>query len=101
MLDARNYFATSGPAPEFRFNDFGGNIGGPIRKEKAFCFRKCEGARQRSGMTGSGTVPSALERSEVEATSPQITPILNMFPIGTSAGPDQFTDNYRTTQVSD
>ena len=24
-----------------------------------------------------------------------------MFPIGTSAGPDQFTDNYTTTQVSD
>src|SRR5580693_6143096 len=27
ILDARNFFATTGPAPEFRFNDFGGNIG--------------------------------------------------------------------------
>src|SRR5580658_2562392 len=101
ILDARNFFATTGPAPEFRFNDFGGNIGGPIRKWKTFFFLNYEGSRQRIGITGSGTVPSALERSEAEATSPQLTPILNMFPIGTSAGPDQFTDNYTTTQVSD
>ena len=101
ILDARNFFATTGPAPEFRLNDFGGNIGGPIRREKTFFFLNYEGSRQRIGITGSGTVPSALERSAVEAASPQLTPILNMFPIGTSAGPDQFTDNYTTTQVSD
>jgi hypothetical protein len=101
VLDARNFFATTGTAPEFRFNDFGGNIGGPIRKGKTFFFLNYEGSRQRIGITGSGTVPSALERSEVEATSPQLTPILNMFPIGTSAAADQFTDNYTTTQVSD
>src|ERR1700751_3126944 len=101
ILDARNFFATTGPAPEFRFNDFGGNIGGPIRRGKTFFFLNYEGSRQRIGITGSGTVPSALERSEVESTSPQLTPILIMFPIGTSAGPDQLTDNYTTTQVSD
>jgi len=101
ILDARNFFATTGPAPEFRFNDFGGNIGGPIRKENTFFFLNYEGSRQRIGITGSGTVPSAFERSAVDASSPQLTPILNMFPIGTSAGPDQFTDNYTTTQVSD
>jgi Carboxypeptidase regulatory-like domain/TonB dependent receptor len=99
IFDARNFFATTGPAPEFRFNDFGGNIGGPIRMEKTFFFLNYEGSRQRIGITGSGTAPSALERSEVEAAFPQLIPILNLFPIGTSVGPDQFTDDYTTTQV--
>jgi len=76
ILDSRNFFATTGPAPEFRFNDFGGNIGGPIRKEKTFVFLNYEGSRQRIGITGSGTVPSALERSEVEATSPLTSAML-------------------------
>ena len=101
ILDARNFFANTGPAPEFRFNDFGSNIGGPIRKGKTFFFLNYEGSRQRIGITGSGTVPSALERREVESTSPQLAPILNMFPIGTSAGSDQFTDNYTITHVLD
>jgi hypothetical protein len=34
ILDARNFFATTGPAPEFRFNDFGSNIGAPSAKKR-------------------------------------------------------------------
>jgi Carboxypeptidase regulatory-like domain/TonB dependent receptor len=101
VLDARNFFATTGPAPEFRFNDFGANIGGPIRKDKTFFFLNYEGSRQRIGITGSGTVPSATERADVQAQSPQLAPILAMFPIGTSTTADPLTDNYTTTQVSD
>ena len=59
----------------FGFNNFGGNIGGPMRRGKAFYFGNYEGSRQRIGITGTGTVPSALLRSRVLATSPALTPL--------------------------
>ena len=46
VLDARNYFATTGPKPELRQNQFGGSIGGPIQKNKTFFFGDYEGFRQ-------------------------------------------------------
>lgn len=101
ILDARNFFATAPTAkPEFRYNNFGGNIGGPIRKNSTFFFANYEGSRQRIGITGSGTTPSALLRSEVIATSPQLTDIVNMFPLGTSHTSDPLVDNVTRTSAS-
>ena len=50
-LDARNYFNVA-PAlkPPFRLNQFGGTIGGPIRRQKLFFFANYEGVRQRLGI---------------------------------------------------
>src|SRR5262249_60926081 len=42
-LDARNYFAPERAA--FRQNQFGGTIGGPIKKQKAFFFGDYQGTR--------------------------------------------------------
>ncbi len=86
-LDASNFFALT--KPEFRFNDFGANIAGPIRRDKTFYFVNYEGSRQLVGITANGTVPSPLAISEVQATSPQLQPILDQMPAGISPVPDQ------------
>ncbi len=69
-LDARNYFEV-GPKGEFRLNQFGVTLGGPIfipkvydgRKHKTYIFGDYQGTRiiQASPITSS--VPTALERA--------------------------------------
>ncbi len=56
-LDARQFFDAK--IPPFRQNQFGGSIGGPIRKEKTFFFANYEGFRESQGNTVIGTLPSA------------------------------------------
>ncbi len=56
-LDAKSFFATT---PEkFNLNQFGGSIGGPIRKNKTFFFLDGEQKDQLHGITFTGLVPSA------------------------------------------
>ena len=59
-LDATNYFAKT--VEPLKQNQFGGTIGGPIRKDKTFLFAFYEGFRNRQGETKGATVPSVLER---------------------------------------
>ena len=99
-LDARNFFANTGPKPPFRFNDFGGNVGGPIIKDKTFYFLNYEGSRQRVGITGTGLVPSDDLRQQALAKSPALRPILEMFPRGTSRTANALVDNFTTAQTS-
>ncbi len=61
ILDARDYFSRTGPKPELRQNQFGGSIGGPIVKDKAFFFFDYEGFRQVKGVTSTSTVPTLYE----------------------------------------
>jgi Carboxypeptidase regulatory-like domain len=55
-LDAKSYFATS--AEKFNLNQFGGAIGGPIRKDKTFLFVDGEQKDQLHAITFSGLVPT-------------------------------------------
>jgi len=63
-LDARNAFATTGPKPEYRQNDFGGSAGGPIWKNKTFFFSDVEFDRAVIGITSTETVPTAAEQTD-------------------------------------
>ncbi len=60
-LDAKNFFDRPSPfpIPEYRLNDFGATIGGPILKNRTFFFVDYEGTRERQGQTIVTTVPTA------------------------------------------
>jgi len=60
-LDARNFF-DQGYVPPFRRNQFGGALGGPIRKNKLFLFGNYEGFRQSLAETSVSVVPDNLTR---------------------------------------
>ena len=63
-LDARNFFApATEPKPKYIRNQFGGSIGGPIKRESLFFFADYEGTRSREGITRITNVPTALERA--------------------------------------
>ena len=61
-LDARNYF-DQGNIPQFQRNQFGGAVGGPIRKDRAFVFANYEGFRQNLGLSDVTLVPDNGARS--------------------------------------
>jgi hypothetical protein len=55
-LDSRNFFALVNP--EYRQNQFGGSVGGPLKKDKTFFFGDYEGFRQVQGLTYTASVPT-------------------------------------------
>jgi hypothetical protein len=68
-LNARNYFAQPGPKPEYRRNQYGLTLGGPIQKNKTFFFVDWQGTRLRTGLTRFSTVPTTAQRGGVFTTA--------------------------------
>src|SRR3989454_12019945 len=67
-LDARNFFAPE--KPSFRRNQFGGVLGGPIKKDQTFFFGAYEGQRRGQQEAGLATVPSlALRNGDFSSVS--------------------------------
>jgi carboxypeptidase family protein/TonB-dependent receptor-like protein len=67
-LNARNFFATSNPP--LVFNQFGGNMGGPILKDRTFFFGSYEGTRNAVGRVASFQVETQQLRDLVNRTAP-------------------------------
>lgn len=62
VLNARGFFDTN--KPDFKQNQFGGTIGGPIRKDRTFFFGSYEGRRIRQGIPSDVvTVATNAERT--------------------------------------
>jgi Carboxypeptidase regulatory-like domain len=51
-----------GLRPNFQRNQFGGSMGGPLKKDKVFIFANYEGFRQRLGKSSVAVVPDAQAR---------------------------------------
>jgi hypothetical protein len=60
-LDAKSFFATG--TEKFNLNQYGGSIGGPIRKNKLFFFVDGEQKSQRHGTPFTGLVPTDAMRA--------------------------------------
>lgn len=89
-LDAKNFFET-GPKALFHRNQFGGALGGPIRKDHTFFFVDYEGNRQSKGIPHVDTLPTPNARlgnlsSGSVTVDPQAAAYLNeLYPVPTAA----------------
>jgi hypothetical protein len=72
VLDAENFFDTK--KIPFRRNQFGGSVGGPIRKDRTFFFANYEGIRQSLGITNVDVVPSQAAQQGTLCSIPQPGP---------------------------
>src|SRR5690242_5284247 len=64
VFDARDYFSDPNqPKPVLQRNQFGGTLGGPIVKNKAFLFGSFERTPENDGITYVTTVPTAAMRT--------------------------------------
>lgn len=62
-FDARNYFNPApNPKGDFKRNQFGGTLGGPIKRDKVFFFVDYQGSREIVGSTESLLLPSLVDR---------------------------------------
>ena len=63
VFDAKNFFdSPAAPIPPFRQNQFGGSLGGPVRKNKTFFFLSYEGQTVRKSLTQTFSVPTVAMR---------------------------------------
>jgi hypothetical protein len=94
-LDARNPFDTA--KQPFRLNQFGGSLGGPIRRNRTFFFANFEGLQQRLSQTLTNDVPSGAFRAR--AAHPAIQQLLKRYPAGLEGTASADIDRIRASRA--
>jgi carboxypeptidase family protein/TonB-dependent receptor-like protein len=120
-FNANDFFSIRQGAakPDHKQNDFGGNLGGPIVKGRAFFFGDVEATRLTQGVIRQTVVPSALERQGIfsgtvrdpltglpfpnnTVPSDRVDPIarqlMDLFPLPNASGANNF---FRTADTTD
>jgi hypothetical protein len=99
-LEANDWFANRNLLrnPRLRHHDFGGVLGGPLVRDRAFFFLSYEGVRLTSPQVAISEVPSLAAR---QVAPIQLRPFLKAFPIpngeNTKNGLAKFTAGYSDT----
>lgn len=92
-MKAKNYFTPAGrPTGTWLDNQYGGTVGGPLRRNKLFYFVSYEGTRQRRNVPNTLSVPTeAVRRGDFSATGATIYDPFTGNPDGSGRTP--FADN--------
>lgn len=98
-LDARNFF--SARRDRLVQNQFGGNLGGPVLKNRLFFFGSFEGARRRVGQQVVSNVPTNALRARLPQA---LRPFFDLVPPATESTPNpdigvhRRSDQFRTDE---
>ncbi len=95
-FDAKNFFLTDRPVPPLRHNQFGGNLGGPVLRNKLFFFGGYEGVRLRREQIITGNVPTPDLRQAVPAA---LRPAMNAYPSSFTPTANRFVGLHRRTDA--
>ncbi len=113
-LDAKNYFDVGGQPP-FTRNQFGGTVGGPVKRDTLFYFFGYEGLRENLGRTITSSVPDENARRGLLpdpanpgqflniGVNPAVAPYLNEYPLpnGTNLGDGTALYRFQVDQTLD